>query len=220
MIKPRLRESASPGSRAAAAHTAITTLDVLLRLLHPFMPFVTEECAQRLPGAAPSLDLRDWPAVAPGWREGLAGPHRAAVDELLQLVQRVRALRDESGVPAGERHRLQLRGGDPEMAEEERRRLVTALVPVEVEDGELEGGVSVVAGELEARYHLVVGDRARARAERRLAELHGIVDGLEAKLANQAFTSRARPEVVAQTRRRLDEARREQSALRAQEERG
>jgi valyl-tRNA synthetase len=220
MVKPRLRDDAYPQSRAAAVHTAITTLDVLLRLLHPFMPFITEECAQRLPGAAPSLQLRDWPRVAPDWREGLAGPHRAAVDELLQLVRQLRALRDENKVPVGERHRLQIRGGDPDMSLAERRRLVTALLPVDVEEGDengdLEGGVSVVAGQLEARYHLVIGERERARSQRRLAELDSTIDKLERQLANHAFTSRAKPEVVEETRRRLDEARREHAALNGQ----
>ncbi|MBJ7609490.1 MAG: valine--tRNA ligase [Candidatus Dormibacteraeota bacterium] len=217
MIKPRLRDDAPATSRAAAAQTAITTLDVLLRLLHPFMPFITEECAQRLPGAAPSLQLRDWPQVAPGWREGLAAPHRAAVDELLQLVQRIRILRNDSGVAPGERHRLQLSGGDPVMTGAERRRLVTALVLVEVEDDAvLDGGVTVVAGGLEARYHLMIGDRERERAQRRLTELEQVIATIQARLANPGFTGKAKPEVVAETRRRLDEALREQRALRAQ----
>jgi len=219
MIKPRLRDDAPEPSRQAAAHTAITTLDVLLRLLHPFMPFITEECAQRLPNPAVTLQRRDWPKVAPGWRDGLAGRHRAAVDELLQLVQRVRALRDESGVPRGERHRLQLSGGDPAVAGEERVRLLTALVPVDVVNGEFDGGVTLVAGALEARYHLVVGERERARAERRLGELTDTIDRLDAQLATEGFTRGARPEVVADVRRRLADARREQAALRAAKDR-
>ncbi len=218
MIKPRLRDDAAEPSRRAAASTAVTTLDVLLRLLHPFMPFITEECAQRLPIATASLQLRDWPVVQPGWRDGVAGSHRAAVDELLQLVQRVRALRDESGVAREERHRLQVRGGDPAVAGEERVRLITSLIPVDVVDGELDGGVALVAGGLEARYHLEVGERERARARRRLEEVDGVVEHLEAQLANQAFTTRAKPEVVAQARRRLEDARREQDALRKQQE--
>jgi valyl-tRNA synthetase len=213
MIKARLRDGAEPSSRDAAAHTAITTLDVLLRLLHPFMPFITEECAQRLPAAAPTLQHRGWPSVAPGWRDGLAGRQRAAVDELLALVQRVRALRDDSGVSREQRHRLQLRGGDPGVTAAERERLVTALVPVDVVDGDLEGGVSVVAGALVGRYHLVVGERERARARRRLGEVVAAIERLEAQLRNDAFTTRAKPEVVAEARRRLDDARREQAAL-------
>jgi valyl-tRNA synthetase len=77
----------------------------------------------------------------------------------------------------------------------------------------MEGGVSVVAGALEGRYHLVVGERERARARRRLVEVEAAVKRLEAQLGNDAFTGRARPEVVEEARRRLDAARREQAAL-------
>jgi valyl-tRNA synthetase len=218
MVKPRLRGDAPGPSRRAAAHTAVSTLDVLLRLLHPFMPFITEECAQRLPAPSETLQWRDWPALQARWREGPASSQRAAVDELLQLVQRVRALRDESGVPRDERHRLQVSGGDPSVPWDERVRLLVALVPVDIVDGQLDGGVTVVAGGLEARYHLVVGERERARARRRLGELEGLIAGLQQRLQNEAFTSRAKPEVVDEARRRLEEAHRERSALRAQEE--
>jgi valyl-tRNA synthetase len=95
--------------------------------------------------------------------------------------------------------------------------LVTALVPVDVVDGELDGGVALVAGGLEARYHVVVGERERARSRRRLDELEVTIDRLNAQLANEAFTTRARPEVVSEVRRRLEEARLEQAAIRAQE---
>jgi valyl-tRNA synthetase len=97
-------------------------------------------------------------------------------------------------------------------------RLIAALVPVEVVAGELDGGVALVAGGLEARYHLVVGERERARARRRLAEVERIVDQLQAQLANQGFTTRAKPEVVTEARRRLEDALREQAVLRAEEE--
>jgi len=110
-------------------------------------------------------------------------------------------------------------GRRPGLTSEERVRLVTALVPVEVVDGQLDGGVTVVAGGLEARYHLVVGERERARAQLRLGELQATIEHLDAQLAKDAFLTRARPEVVANARRRLEEARYEQAALRAQKDR-
>ena len=217
MIKGRLHDDAPAVSRAAAAHTAISTLDTLLRLLHPFMPFITEECAQRLPDPAPTLQRRDWPEAAATWSDDVAGAQRAAVDELLQLVQRVRALRDENGVPRNQRHRLQFSGGDPAVAREDRVRLLTALVPVDILDGDLDGGVTVVAGDLEARYLMDGGEREQARARRRLLELEAAIAHLGTQLANEAFVARARPDVVAAARRRLDEARRERDALSAGE---
>jgi valyl-tRNA synthetase len=73
IVKVRLRDSGDGQGREAAAATAVTVLDSALRLLHPFMPFVTEECAQRLPDPAPSLQHRSWPTVLPEW----GAPERA-----------------------------------------------------------------------------------------------------------------------------------------------
>ena len=98
-------------------------------------------------------------------------------------------------------------------------RLITSLIPVEVEeDGDQSGGVSVVAGGLQARYHLVVGERERARTRRRISELEATIERLEKQLATPAFTGRAKPDVVTEARRRLTDARREQSVLRAEAE--
>ena len=79
MVKLRLADAADPDSRRAAVWTAVTTLDVLLRLLHPFMPFVTEECAQLLPNAAPTLQQRAWPEVDALWTDD-ATTRRASRD--------------------------------------------------------------------------------------------------------------------------------------------
>jgi valyl-tRNA synthetase len=95
----RLGDDVDPLSRAAATRTALTTLDVILRLLHPFMPFVTEECAQHLPSAAPTLQRRPWPTLAE-LPVGQGDRARAQVTEVIELVQRIRALRQERGAPA------------------------------------------------------------------------------------------------------------------------
>jgi valyl-tRNA synthetase len=99
MVKGRLHPDAEPASRAAAAFTAVTALDTLLRLLHPFMPFVTEECAQRLPGAAPTLQQRDWPVAPAWWGQGGNGAVRG-VERVIDLVGALRNARQAAGVPA------------------------------------------------------------------------------------------------------------------------
>ena len=64
-MKPMTDESASPATRKSAQQTLYTCLDYGLRLLHPFMPFVTEELWQRLPRRAddptPSIMLASYP---------------------------------------------------------------------------------------------------------------------------------------------------------------
>ena len=109
----RVGAGADPSGRAAAAAAAVGTLDALLRILHPFMPFVTEECAQRLPAPAPSLQHRSWPAVDPAWDDPAGAAMRAGVDELLDLVRLLRARRQEAGISASDktRHEVVVRGG-------------------------------------------------------------------------------------------------------------
>jgi valyl-tRNA synthetase len=69
LVKPRLREDAPEGSRQAARTTLITVFDGILRLLHPLIPFVTEELWQKLP----------WPQGGPGAEGFTAKPHGDAL---------------------------------------------------------------------------------------------------------------------------------------------
>ncbi len=217
MVKARLRSDAPELSYRAAAHTAITTLDVLLRLLHPFMPFVTEECAQRLPEPAPTLQQRTWPSVAKDWRHHLAAPSRMAVDEVLSLVEQARSLRAESGIPENARHRVTLTVGSERVGHEQVARLVEALLPVTVEldgDATADGGVTLVSGSLKAQYHVVITDAERARARRRLIELDELISRQEAMLDRPGFRDKAPSAIVEKAEERLATAREERAALR------
>jgi valyl-tRNA synthetase len=217
MSKSRLRDDADPRSRAAAAWTATTALDTLLRLLHPFMPFITEECAQRLPGAAPTLQQRDWPSSPALWQDGAAQEARAAVDEVLDLVQALRAARLESGVPPASRDRQPLLvepGG--RLPREDVARLVEALAPFTVVDAAPVGmnAVRVVAGGAHATlYNGGAGADDTGRLRRQLDDVEGRIGKLEAQLANAGFTEQAPRQVVEQARARLEEARAERSRL-------
>jgi valyl-tRNA synthetase len=217
IVKVRLRDGASPSSRAAAAATAVTSLDVLLRMLHPFMPFVTEECAQRLPEAAPSLQQRCWPEVQPSWEEPDDATVCRGVDELLELVRALRARRQEAGVSASDstRHPLVLRGGSESLTPQDRVRILEALVPVSVVDRAAgsEAGQVVVAGGLEAELHLVTAG-GTDRIQRQIGEIEAQAERLRARLATPGFRDRAPVDVVEQTRARVEELERQAEILR------
>lgn len=135
MAKPRLHRNADPQSRAAAAWTATTVLDLLLRFLHPFMPYVTEECAQRLPTAGDTLDWAPWPALDEAWDETFAATAQD-IDALVQVVQDLRGATGRSRVPAAgqQRARLVLDRVGPALSTDDCQRLFELLAPVCVVD--------------------------------------------------------------------------------------
>ena len=214
IAKTRLAASDSP-ERASAAATATTALDVLLRLLHPFMPFVTEECAGRLPGAADSLQRRSWPAVETGWTDPAHAGERRAVDELLDLVTQLRSRRQEAGVSAADRtrHPVVVRGGARILTDADRRRILEALVPVRLTAGGEAGPTQVVvAGSLEAELHLGGGGDDHLR--RQLGDLERQIVRLGDQLANAGFVDRAPAPVVDRARAQLREAEQQAETLR------
>lgn len=208
LVKRRLGDGTA--SEAAAA-TAIVVLDNLLRLLHPFMPFVTEECAQRLPDPAPTLQQREWPRVEPWWRapDGQAAAV-SGTEAALALVRALRAARQEAGIPPSsrERHPVVVRDTGSGLAPGDLRRIVEALIPVTVveEPPRSDGAVRVVSGPLEAALLVGVSGVDQARLHRQLEQARSAADRLRRQLATPAFVERAPEHVVAEARRRLAEA--------------
>ena len=222
IVKVRLRDGADGRGSQAAAATAVTVLDSLLCLLHPFMPFVTEECAQRLPEPAPTLQRRTWPAVGPEWVDPTWAGEREGVDELLELVGQLRARRQEAGISAADRsrHPVTVRGGHPDLPPADRRRILEALVRVRLVDGDEvqatgEGDAAqlVIAGSLEAELHLG-GVGGGERLLRQIADVERQVDRLRGQLANPGFRERAPESVVERAREQLGEAELQAESLR------
>ncbi len=210
IIKLRLADVGDHESRRAAVWTAVTTLDVLLRLLHPFMPFVTEECAQQLPNAAPTLQQRAWPEEDPLWSDAETTAAHHQISEAIELVQRIRALGHSHRVPRGTRDRIRVvvRTADGAMASRQLTSLIGGLVPASVVDGHERGvdPVVVVSGRLHAE--VVIADTAAdaSATARQIGLLEANVSRLQAQLANPAFVNGAPAQVVDESRRRLAEA--------------
>jgi valyl-tRNA synthetase len=188
--KPRLRDG-DPAVRA----TSLRVLDVLFRLLHPFMPFVTEELWRRLPGERDFLVRQAWPESDERF---LAPEAEASVSRVIALVEEVRRARQAAGAPRrGGRLRFE-QPADQELAE-----LLAELAAVEVVD-EL-AGPGVALTEMAARLALPAAEidpAAQAAARERLLRE---VERSRAKLANQEFLSRAPAAVVDKERSRLAE---------------
>jgi valyl-tRNA synthetase len=210
LIKPVLT---GPDGAAKDETRAATTwaLDQILKLLHPFMPFVTEEL-WRVTGAdrAAVLALSSWPQ-----HDGLDdAATEAEIGWVIDLVTAIRSVRVEMNIPPGASLPLVLAGVSPETAERARRwsEFVQRLARV----GEISfaptpppGAVQlVVRGEVTALplKGLIDLTAERARLAKEMAKCDADIARVEAKLGNPNFVARAPEEVVEEEKEKREEA--------------
>ncbi len=212
--KPVLQGTDGPAKDETQA-TAAWALDAILRLLHPFMPFVTEELWSRTV-AAGARDSMLVSAPWPDYGDELINEAAAVeIDWVIRLVSEIRSVRAEMNVPPGAHIPLLMSGATPEtLARLDRQRdLITTLARISetgAQSGELPAG-SVQTVVDEATLVLPLADvidieQERQRLTKALGKLDGQITGMEKKLANKGFTDNAPPEVVETQRARMAEA--------------
>jgi valyl-tRNA synthetase len=203
--------------RAAKTETRAMTAwvrDEILKLLHPFMPFITEELWRlTAEGAAPRhrlLMLTPWPV-----HDGLADAQaEAEIGWLVDLIRAVRSVRAEMNVPPGRHVPLVLAAPSPETRARAGRwdeflKRLARLSRVDFADEAPAGSIRVVVrGEVAALPVAGIIDVAaeRNRLTRELAKLNGEIERIKAKLAKPDFVSRAPEEVVEGEREKLVDA--------------
>jgi valyl-tRNA synthetase len=177
-------------------------LDKLLRLLHPVMPFVTEELWTALTGEE-SVMVAAWPTFAFADRAA-----EAEISSVMRLVTEIRRFRSDQGLRPSQRVAARLTGieATPLAGHEERIRSLLRLNPPS--DGftasaslEVEG----VTAELDVAGVIDVAAERR-RMEKDLAAARAEAEQAERKLANAGFTAKAPAAVVDKTRQRLEVA--------------
>jgi valyl-tRNA synthetase len=213
MAKVDLRaEDASEADRAATWRAAAEGLAVLLRLLHPLMPFVTEEIWQALAEADASATGDHQLLVRAPWPGGGGVDAEAdrEVDALAALVRGVRNLRQDAGMPAAAWAPLFIEPADAASRRvlESGRAYLGALArvrPIELsEDGQRPE--LLAASPLGAAWLGVEASAAAEAAERRQAQVEELdrnIARVRGLLDNPSFTGRAPADVVARERDRL-----------------
>jgi valyl-tRNA synthetase len=217
LAKVRLADESLPAEvREATWWTLVEALDTYLRLLHPVMPFVTEQLWGALPHRASDPELlivARWPGV--GERDLAA---ETQVEALVELVRGLRNARAEArvepsswlpvGVAVPEALGPAFEALRPAIERLAHARPLERYLTRDALHGALpQGGLAVIAGDIEALIG-AAGDRAasadadRARLEKELAEAEGFLEAARARLANDAFTSKAPPQVVEGARAR------------------
>jgi valyl-tRNA synthetase len=206
--------------------TVSFVLDEILKLLHPFMPFLTEELWRLTGENGPKRDtmlaLADWPE--PDWRADDRA--EAEIGWIVDLVSAVRSARSETNVPAAAQVSLVLIAS---AATRERAgrwsdilKRLGRLSDISFADAPPRGSVQLlVRGELAALPLAGVVDLAaeRARLEKELAKIGADIDRIDNKLGNADFIARAPEEVVEEQRDRRAEAEDRATKVRAALER-
>jgi valyl-tRNA synthetase len=203
------------GDGTAKTETRATLLWVLhriLHLLHPIMPFITEELWEKLgAGASAPLIVSRWPEVDTRLIDDEAA---AEMNWVIRLISEIRAVRSEMNVPPGARIPLLVQGAGPrtKMRLDTHRdiiRTLARLATIEHTTAIPKGCAQTVIDE--ATLVLPLADvidiaQERERLKREIAKLAGEIEKIERKLSNAQFTAKAPPEVVEEQRERMAEA--------------
>jgi valyl-tRNA synthetase len=223
MAKPRLR--GTPEARAAAQQMLAAVLETTLRLMHPLMPFMTEEIWQALTqlrgpaaqlqtdGTGPvSLSIAPYPEPQSDWNDPAA---EAQMGVLIEATRALRNLRAELGIAPGARLQAQAvpSSADARRTLDENKELIAELAKLSAlsisqtapdpTTGKWIG--TPVSG---AQVFLEIGDamdigKELARIDKELAEVDKQVSRCEGMLDNPSFTERAPAEKIQQERDRL-----------------
>jgi valyl-tRNA synthetase len=212
MVKQHLQ--ADGAERDTARAVLVEVHDRVLRLLHPIIPFVTEELWQHLPRRAEdgqTITLAAFPTVRSDWVDPSV---EAEIGLLQDVVITIRTARAERTVKPSERITATIDGGNPEQVRTltEQKGYVLALAGLtSLEFGGVPAGadealetVTRMCDDLRVHIRMPKADRGAEieKLRKQLAETEREMTGIDAKLANEQFVSRAPARLVDDTRAR------------------
>jgi valyl-tRNA synthetase len=204
------------GENAARKQSTLATMDFVLsaivRLLHPFMPHLTEELWSLMgfsSGENDFLDFAPLPEIR-GFDYPAVATTRAKVGAIYEAIDAGRNLRAEARIPSNQKAKFALRPNNL-WAKEEAATIARLLNAgsLQIDPNLTAPGRSSVAATKLGELFLVVGETDRAaereRLDKEIAKLEADLKATEAKLGNQSFVERAPKDVVEEHRRRRDD---------------
>ncbi len=200
--------------RRQAATKLLTILEEALRLMHPFLSFLTEEISQKLPRHAPNLVTAPYPVTEPSREDSESAQ---AMQVLQEIVSGVRALRSEFTIPPEKELKVVLAVAAEHTALsflKEEESLLKFFLNAEsfnwTEMGtKLAGAVKVIGNGWEVQVfvkELVDVPKERDKLQKTIEKTRKYVQTIEAKLDNAAFTANAPAEIIQAERTKRDEA--------------
>jgi valyl-tRNA synthetase len=206
----------SPSGSVAKAETRATTAwarDQILKLLHPFMPFITEELWARTSETPRDtlLILAEWPR--PNRTPG-ADVATAEMSWVIEMIKGIRSVRAEMNVPAGAKIQMVLTGAGAAARERLARNRDVILSLARLTEADIADAIPAGSAQFvleEATVALPLGDvidfaKERTRLEKDLKKAREEIARFDAKLSNEQFVSRAPEDVLAEQREKRAEA--------------
>jgi valyl-tRNA synthetase len=215
MVKPDLYGHKGEARRSASLAVLRRTLADTLVLLHPFIPFVTEEVWHHLPGTEGSIMNAPFPEADPANRLGVEEEAaEAAMDKVIGVIGAVRTIRGEMNVNPARTLSVRIQTADDDALQtlERHRERIVHMARLEELTLEAPGprprAAATAVVDAVTVFVLLEGvidfDVEAARLEKEIGKLEKELAGLGKKLANEGFLSKAPDEVVAGVRGKRD----------------
>ena len=186
-------------SADSARRVLVWTMSNTLKLLHPFMPYITEEIWQTLPHDGEALIVAKWPE----YDEALSFPQEAKnLENVMALIRAIRTRRNEMNVPPSKKAHIYIDTAHPAPYEEASEFIARLAYGSKVEIGtgfDVQEAVTAVTDDAKALLpmdDLVDKAAETARLNKELANAQKQLDTVKAKLANEKFTSKAPQNVI------------------------
>ena len=216
-IKPILQEDGDAQVKVETQACAAWAMDQILHLLHPIMPFLTEELWEKTADSRPGpLIVSPWPDLPDSLIDAEAN---AEMDWMVRLISEVRSLRSEMNVPPKAKVPVRLANageiaaraiaGHAGLMERVARLDGIEIIDAAAIDAAAEGAIQFVIDEATAFVDIAGSidlDAERARLDKAVAKQLDEIARFEKKLANEKFVANAPDEVVAQEREKLADA--------------
>jgi valyl-tRNA synthetase len=207
MIKPDFVDGKSMPIDAKTLQQTILYFGNLLKLLHPFMPFITEELWHLIEERKENdcILISQWPAEGKIDESILSGFAHAS-----EVIQQIRNIRNQKGLSPKEQLQLMIKAGS------NRNQQFDAIVQksanlssIESLNDKPQGALNFMVGTVEYFVPLAQSidiNTEKAKYEEELKYLKGFLESVNKKLGNEKFVANAKPEVIANERKKMDDA--------------